>query len=78
MAKAKNPGWVTTDAIYGFFGDQSLQRLRGAYRRQLEEMAALGHWEADWKDKVSASMLFGGQAFVGRMIKLDIPRTGNC
>jgi putative transposase len=70
VAKAKNPGWVTTDAIYGFFGDQSLQRLRGAYRRQLEEMAALGHWEADWKDKVSASMLFGGQAFVGRMSKL--------
>ena len=70
MGKTKNPGWVTTDSIYAFFGDQTLQRLRGAYRRQLEEMAALGHWEADWKDTVCATVLFGSEGFVRRMVKL--------
>jgi hypothetical protein len=44
--------------------------LCGAYRQQLEEMAALGHWETDWKDKISATALFGSEPFVRQMIKL--------
>jgi hypothetical protein len=68
--RAKNPGWVTTDSIYAFFGDRGLVSLRAAYRRQLEEMAALGDWETDWKADVSATVLLGSDAFVRQMIKL--------
>ena len=68
--KAKNPGWLTTDSIYAFLGDPSLSSLGRTYRRQLEEMAALGHWETDWKEQVSATMLLGSEVFVRQMIKL--------
>jgi putative transposase len=70
VGKTRNPGWITTDSIHGFFGDHTLHSLRGAYRRQLEEMAALGQWETDWKEKVSATVLFGSDAFVRKMTKL--------
>ena len=70
MGKAKNPGWVTTDSIYAFFGNHGLPSFRTAYRRRLEEMAALGNWETDWKEKISATVLFGSDVFVRQMIKL--------
>jgi REP-associated tyrosine transposase len=70
VGKARNPGWITTDSIYEFFGDHTLHSLRGAYRRQLEEMAALGQWETDWKEKVHATVLFGSEAFIRKMTKL--------
>ncbi len=50
VGKARNPGWLTTESIYRFFGDHTRNSLRGAYRRQLEEMAALGQWETGWRD----------------------------
>jgi putative transposase len=68
--QAKNPGWLSTDSIYAFFGDPTRQSVRGAYRRELEEMAAIGDWQADWKHQVSASVLLGSEAFVRRMTKL--------
>jgi len=68
--RAKSPCWLTTDSIYAFFGDHTLHTLRGAYRRQLEEMASLGDWETDWKEKISATVLFGSETFVRQMIKL--------
>jgi putative transposase len=67
--RVKNPGWLSTDSIYAFFGEPGRHNPRGAYRRQLEEMAAMGDWQADWRDKVSASVLLGSEAFVRRMIK---------
>ena len=70
VGKAKNPGWLSTDSIYAFFGDPARQNLGGNYRRELEEMAAVGDWQADWKDKVSASVLLGSEPFVRKMIKL--------
>lgn len=69
VGKIPNPGWMTTDSIYEFFGDHTLHSLRGAYRRQLEEMAALGRWETDWKERISATVLFGSEVFVQKMIK---------
>jgi putative transposase len=68
--KAKNPGWLSTDPIYAFFGDPTRQSARGAYRRELEEMAAIGDWQVDWKGQVSASILLGSEAFVRQMSKL--------
>jgi putative transposase len=64
VGKARNPGWITVDSIYRFFGNHTLNSLRGAYRRQLEEMAALGQWETDWKEAVAASMLLGSESFI--------------
>ena len=70
VGKTRNPGWVTTDSIYEFLGDRSLHSLRGAYRRQLQELAALGQWETDWKERISATVLFGSEVFVRQMTKL--------
>jgi REP element-mobilizing transposase RayT len=69
VGQAKNPEWLSTDSIYGFLGDSTRQNSRGTYRRQLEELAAVGDWQADWKDKVSASVLLGSELFVRQMIK---------
>ena len=40
-----------------------------AYRRELEQMAALGDWATNWKDKVSATVLLGSDSFVRQMVK---------
>jgi len=58
------------DSIYRFFGNHTLNSLRGAYRRQLEEMAALGRWETDWKEAVTSSVLLGSEAFIRETTKL--------
>jgi hypothetical protein len=49
VGRVRKPEWLTTESIYRFFGDHTLHSLRGAYRRQLEEMAALGQLETDWR-----------------------------
>src|SRR5258708_28292157 len=59
VGKARNPGWLTTESIYRFFGDHTLHSLRGAYRQQLEEIAALGQWETDWRDFNKATIVLG-------------------
>jgi hypothetical protein len=64
--RTKNPDWLTTDSIYAFFGNHTSRSLCGVYRRQLEEMAALGHWETDWKDKISATMLSAPRCSSGK------------
>jgi len=69
VGEEKNPGWLTTDSICGFFDQRTARSLRAAYRRQLEQMAASGDWETDWKDKISASLLLGPDAFVRQMLK---------
>jgi putative transposase len=62
------PDWLTTDTIYRSFGKHTLHSLRGAYRRQLEEMAGLGKWESNWKQSVKASALYGPEDFVKEML----------
>jgi len=44
--------------------------LRSAYRRWLGEMAALGHWETDWRGSVKARILLGSERLVERMLEL--------
>jgi len=68
VGKARNPGWLTTESIYRFFGDHTLHSLRGAYRQQLEEMAALGQWETDWRDSIKATILLGSDKFIQKML----------
>jgi REP element-mobilizing transposase RayT len=68
VGKARNPGWLTTESIYRFFGDHTLHSLQGAYRRQLEEMAALGHWETGWQDSTKATILVGPDKFIQKML----------
>jgi putative transposase len=69
VGNEKNPGWLTTDSIYTLFDQHSPRSLRVAYRRELEQMAALGDWETDWKDKISASLLLGSETFIRQMIR---------
>jgi putative transposase len=68
VGRVRNPGWLTTESIYRFFGDHTLHSLRGAYRRQLEEMAALGQWETDWQDSIKATILLGSDKFIQKML----------
>jgi hypothetical protein len=70
VGKTRNPGWLATESIYRFFGDHTLHSLRGAYRRQLEEMAALGRWETDWQESINATVLLGSEKFVQKMLRV--------
>ena len=70
VGKTRNPGWLATESIYRFFGDHTLHSLRGAYRRQLEEMAALGRWETDWQESIKATVLLGSEKFVQKMLRV--------
>jgi hypothetical protein len=68
VGKARNSGWLTTESIYRFFGDHTAYSLRGAYRRQLEEMAALSQWETAWQDSIKAMILLGSDKFIQKML----------
>jgi len=46
-----------------------VQSFRSAYRRQLEQMAALGKWQDSWKASVKASVLHGTEKFVAEMLE---------
>lgn len=70
VGKVRDPGWITLASIYRFFGDHTLNSLRGAYRRQLEEMASLGQWETAWKEAVAVSALLGPEKFVRENLSL--------
>jgi hypothetical protein len=42
VGTVKKPEWLSIDFIHELFGLEPLQSFRATYRRQLEEMAALG------------------------------------
>ncbi len=44
--------------------DDTLPGLQRAYRRQLEEMAALSQWETDWRDSIKATIRLGQEKFI--------------
>jgi putative transposase len=69
VGKIRNPGWLTTDVIHGFFGNHTLPGLRGAYRRQLEEMAALGRLERTWLQSIKASVMHGSERFTTQTLE---------
>ena len=68
VGRVRNPGWLTTESIYRFFGEHTLHSLRGAYRRQLEEMAELGQLETDWRASIKATVLLGSREFIQKML----------
>jgi putative transposase len=69
IGKVKKPDWLSTEVIHALFGSSSVQSFKSAYRRQLEEMAALGKGEDSWKESVKASVLHGAQEFVTKMLE---------
>ena len=69
VGNVKEPDWLTTDSINAMFDQRGARSQRAAYRRELEQMAALGDWETDWKAKVSATLLLGSDSFVRQMVK---------
>lgn len=64
------PAWLNTGAILEFFGRGSQHKLQAAFRRDLQEAAAAGRWETDWKARVKYTVLLGGAEFVSEMRKL--------
>jgi NAD(P)-dependent dehydrogenase (short-subunit alcohol dehydrogenase family) len=54
VERTKKPEWLTTAAVLEFLGEGTARKFAAQYRRELEEAAALGEWETDWKDKVKA------------------------
>jgi hypothetical protein len=68
--KVPNPGWLTTKSIYQFFGARTLHSLQAAYRQELEQMAALGQWETDWRDSIKATILLGSDKFIKEMLRV--------
>ena len=63
----RNPEWITTQDIVGFFDGESDRARRTSYRQELENAAGLGHLETDWKKEVKAVLLLGSEQFVDRM-----------
>jgi hypothetical protein len=68
VGRVRKPGWLTTESIYRFFGRHTLHSLRGAYRRQLEKMAALGRLETDWRASIKATVLLGSDKFIQKIL----------
>ena len=64
------PAWICTEAILDFFGEGSEQKRQRAFRQQLQEAAAAGHWETGWKAQVKYTVFLGCAEFVDRMRKL--------
>ena len=64
------PEWLCTETILAFLGNCSQRELQEAFRRQLQEAAAAGSWEAGWKAKVKYTIFLGSSEFVARMRKL--------
>ena len=64
------PEWLCTETILAFLGNCSQRELQEAFRRELQEAAAAGSWETDWKAKVRYTILLGSSEFVARMRKL--------
>jgi REP element-mobilizing transposase RayT len=65
--KQKAPGWMTTGTILELQNQRGRGKHQAVYRRELEEAAAVGLWETDWKTDVKAMLLLGSEKFVDRM-----------
>ena len=77
VGTVKKPEWLSIDFIHELFGIEPLQSFRATYRRQLEEMAALGKWEDSWKQSVKASVLHGPEKFFMAMLQESMVIAGN-
>ena len=64
------PAWITTKTILAFFGEGSPGKLQQAFRHQLQDAAAAGCWETDWKAQVKYTVFLGSAEFITHMRKL--------
>lgn len=65
--KQKAPGWITTGTILELLDRKGRGAQAAIYRRELEEAAAAGLWETDWKTDLKAMLLLGSEKFVDRV-----------
>jgi hypothetical protein len=68
VGRVKKPKWLSTESIQSLFGYSSVQSFRLAYRLQVEEMAGLGKCHHSWQDSIKASVLYGSEEFVVKML----------
>jgi putative transposase len=65
------PEWLTIEALLDLLNEgSSIRAQQAAYRREVEQAAALGQLETDWKGELKATLLLGPTEFVERMKKL--------
>jgi hypothetical protein len=50
--------------------EYSNTKARAEYQKQLEQAAAVGHWETEWKEQIKMTLLLGENEFVNGMQKL--------
>ncbi|MBV8277771.1 MAG: hypothetical protein JO170_21255, partial [Verrucomicrobia bacterium] len=62
--------WLSTEAILEHFGRGPERKRQATFRRQLQEAAAIGDWETDWKDRLKYTVLLGSTEFVTKTRKL--------
>jgi hypothetical protein len=63
------PTWLCTETILAFFGEGTQRKLQQRFRQQLQEAAAAGNWEGDWKSEVKYTVFLGSSEFVAQMRK---------
>jgi putative transposase len=69
--KAKAPEWLTTEKVLELMSDRKGAGAKmAAYRRELEQAAAVEKLANDWKDELKATLLLGSSEFVEKMKKL--------
>jgi putative transposase len=69
--QAKAPEWLRTEIILDLVsGRGSAVAKAEAYRRELEQAAAVDELGSDWKSELKATLLLGPSEFVERMKKL--------
>jgi REP-associated tyrosine transposase len=69
--EAKTPDWLRTDSVLDLVcGREGAGAKMAAYRRELEQAAAVNELGSDWKSELEATLLLGPREFVERMKKL--------
>lgn len=63
----RNPGWITSESIYRFFGHHCTA-CEAPAEGKLEEMAALGQLETDWWASIKATVLLASDQFIRKML----------
>ena len=67
---AKAPEWLRTNILDLGSGRGGAGTKIAVYRRELEQAAAVGELNSDWKRELKATLLLGSSEFVERMKKL--------
>jgi hypothetical protein len=65
----KTSNWMSTGTILEQL-EYSNTKARAEYQKQLEQAAAVGQWEAEWKEQIKMTLQLGENEFVNRIQKL--------